>query len=87
MVGKVPWNVNGLDGIEHKPGKTNAEAEGHTLGHQTRQITAQGARKVEKGSEAEARFYSARHDYPLVDKLWAVYFVRYSAFWGGSGIK
>lgn len=47
MVGKVLWNVNGLDGIEHRPGR-HAEAEGHTLGHQTRQITAQGARKVER---------------------------------------
>ena len=58
MVGKVPWNANGLDKIEHKPGKANAEAEQHTLDRQTRQIAPQGARKVEK-LEAEVQLYSA----------------------------
>jgi len=69
MAGEVPRNANGLDRIEHKPGKANAEAEQHTLDRQTRQIAPQGARKVEKW-EAEAQLYSAPHDYTVVDKIW-----------------
>ena len=53
MVSEVPWNANGLDRIQHKPEKANAEAERHTLDRQTRQIAPQGARKVDK-SEVEA---------------------------------
>jgi len=30
-VNKVPWNANGLDGIEHEQGQANAEAEPYTL--------------------------------------------------------
>jgi len=70
MVGEVRRNANGLEAIEHEPGKENAE-EGHTLDRQTRQIAPQGAREVEKGLEAEARLYSALHHYPVVDKFWA----------------
>jgi len=68
---EVPWNANGLDGIEHKPGKANAEVKRHTLDRQTRQLAPQSARDVERGLEAEAQLYLAQHDYLVVDKLWA----------------
>lgn len=71
MVGEVPWNAYGLEGIEYKPGKVNAEVKRHTLDRQTRKIIPQSAREVEKRSEAEAQLYSAQYDYLVIDKLWA----------------
>jgi len=65
MVGEVPWNANGEDRIGHKTGKADAEAKRHPLDRQMTQIARQSVLEVAKGSEAEARLYSALHDYPV----------------------
>jgi hypothetical protein len=71
----------GMGWMELSTSQENAEAEGHTLDRQTRKITPQGAREVEKGSEAEARLPCRRQT------LGKLYFFGCGAFRGGSGLE